>query len=543
MDHVTFADLPVAENYVAQITALGAEHRRDSKWLNASSFEVTLDQIDVVAALPFVAKVRPVAVYNRPEVEKAQVYTPDRYEIQGKSAAYALNYGASLRQLEMLHVPAMHDLGYNGSGVVVAMFDGGFYKDHEAFSDIMTGSRLLDEYDFVFDDTETQNELEDQWDAHYHGTYTWSTLGGSVDGVLYGPAYGASFLLAKTEDVRSETQVEEDNLAAAVEWANTNGVDVISISLGYSDWYTYSDFDGETAISTIAVNTATDYGIVVCNSMGNAGPAAGTITPPADGIEIVSVGAVDSLNIITNFSSRGPTFDGRMKPEVCAQGRATFCAYPITTTDYARVNGTSLSCPLIGGAAAVILSARPDWTPQMVRRALMENADKASTPDNTYGWGLPDLTAILDWGVQIDANETVGYKPFTVDFADSSYFAGTSWSWTFGDGDGSPNQNPSHQYDGIGVYDVTLTVSTAEYSVDLTMPGYITVYPERGDADGNGTVNISDAVHIVEWVFKGGPAPDPLEIGNSNCDGNVNIADGVFIIDYVFKGGPAPGCP
>jgi hypothetical protein len=543
MDFVTFADLPVSSSYVDQIAALGAEHKRDSRWLNASSFIVSLDQIDQIASLPFVARIRPVAMYRRPNVKAQSVPPPDRSDYSGKSAAYTLNYGASLRQLQMLNVPAMHDLGYNGSGVVVAMFDGGFYKDHEAFSDIMSGGRLLNEYDFVFDDNETQNELVDQWDAHYHGTYTWSTLGGAVDGVLYGPAYGASFLLAKTEDVRSETSVEEDNLAAAVEWANTNGADVISISLGYSDWYTYSDFDGETAISTIAVNTATAYGIVVCNSMGNEGPDPGTLTAPADGFDIVSVGAVDSLKFITGFSSRGPSADGRMKPEVCAQGLATYCAYPISTSAYARVNGTSLSCPLIGGAAAVILSARPDWTPETVRLALMQNSDRASSPNNVYGWGIPDLTAILDWGVRIYADQTHEHVPFTVNFEDSSYFEGTSWSWTFGDGGVSSEQNPSHTYEDAGVYDVSLSVSTTSYTVNLTMPGFITVENERGDADGNGTVNIADAVYIIDWVFKGGPPPDPLETGNADCDGNVNIADGVFIIDYVFKGGSAPGCP
>jgi serine protease AprX len=272
----------------------------------------------------------------------------------------------------------------------------------------------LAEYDFIFNDYQTANEANDvssQWD---HGTYTWSTLGGAKTGTLYGPAFGASFVLAKTEDVRSETQVEEDNWAEAVEWADSLGADVISSSLGYSDWYTYASFDGHTAVTTIAANLATAYGIVVCNAMGNEGPNPGTLIAPADAYEIISCGAVGSSGTIAGFSSRGPTYDGRMKPEVCAQGVSTYCASSWGVTSYTNVSGTSLSTPLIGGCAAVLLSARPNLTPQQVRLAFMQTASKAANPDNTYGWGILNLAAALKWGANFTAANRIGQAPLSV---------------------------------------------------------------------------------------------------------------------------------
>jgi len=456
-EQITFADLPVFQGYIDDIKALGGHLRRVSRWLNAASFEIPLEDLDAVSRLEFVSKVRPVASYH---TETTIPGTPEDNLLKNAHPEYVLNYGDSYGQLNQINVPLVHDLGFNGAGVIVAMFDTGFRKDHEAFAAAFAESRVLAEYDFIFDDYETQNEPEDNSTQHNHGTYTWSTLGGEFDGQLYGPAYGASFILAKTEDIRSETPVEEDNWAAAVEWADSIGASVISSSLTYSDWYTYADYDGQTCVITIAANLATSYGIVVSNSMGNSGPAQGTLGAPADAYEILSVGAVYSSGTIVSFSSRGPTADGRIKPEVCAQGVATYCASPAYPSAYTNVSGTSLSCPLIGGCAAVLMSARPSMTPQAVRLALMETASNASSPDNTYGWGIANLREALDWGARIGADVTTGTAPLTVSFIDSSYVPTTNWNWTFGDGDTSPDQNPVHMYANPGVYDVALSVTS-----------------------------------------------------------------------------------
>ena len=176
----------------------------------------------------------------------------------------ALNYGSSRDQLAQLKVPAAHVKGFSGKGEIVAIFDTGFRKDHIAFKN----HKVIAEHDFVFDDDDVTNGGE--FDSH--GTGTWSCAGGAAPGQYYGPAYQADFILAVTEDIRSETIVEEDNWVAAMEWADRKGASVISSSLGYSDWYSPSDFNGNTPITSRAASTAARKGIVVVNSAGNAGP-------------------------------------------------------------------------------------------------------------------------------------------------------------------------------------------------------------------------------------------------------------------------------
>ncbi|MBD3404462.1 S8 family serine peptidase [candidate division GN15 bacterium] len=477
MDQVLFVDLPVVKSYVSGIEDAGAKLRRVSKYLNAASYEIAFEDLDRIAALPYVAQVRPLAVFTR-DLPEAPSGT-DSFNTPGGGedvtpGADGLNYGSSFDQLDQINVIPVHEKGYNGEGVTLAIFDTGYRKSHQAFAQHYADGRVLGEWDFVFDDDNTANESGD-WSSQWnHGTYIWSTSAGYLDGVIYGPAYKANFLLAKTEDVRSETQVEEDNWVAAVEWADSAGADLITSSLGYSQWYTYSDYDGETATITIAANTAHSLGILVCTSMGNSGPGSGTLTAPADAFNSLSVGAVTSSGSIASFSSRGPTADGRTKPEVVARGVATYCATASGDASYGTANGTSLSTPLVAGAAAVLMQARPSFTPDMIRLALMETADQADNPDNTYGWGLINLDAALTWGVNFYANDRIGEAPVIVHFQDSSTLNVTGWLWDFGDGESSTDQNPLHEFTNPGAYDITLTVQTTEYGeLETQKVGYV----------------------------------------------------------------------
>ncbi len=400
-DIIDERDLPCSETYIRQVLETGAVKRISSKWLNALSVSATAGQLEQIEVLPFVQKLEPVYGGVRREVD-----------IRGTSAPAAPcqlpqtrnDYGPSLYQLQEMNVIAAHEAGYTGEGVLVLMLDTGFYKDHQT----LHADQIIAEWDFINDDGNTQNEEGDPENQHSHGTATLSTLGGSFDGQLYGPAYNANFLLAKTEDISQEQPIEEDWYVAGLEWGEGLGADVASSSLGYIDWYTQDDLDGETAVTTLAVNTAVENGMVIATAAGNYGQ--GGIIAPADAFKVITCGAVDSSGTIAGFSSRGPTADGRIKPEVCARGVSTYCAAVDGPATYRHASGTSLSTPLTGGACAVILSAHPDWTPHQVRAALMLTADNAENPDNNYGWGIIDVMAAIDLSLisgDVDGNELV----------------------------------------------------------------------------------------------------------------------------------------
>jgi len=460
---VLFVDLPVDRGYVDAVGALGAAHRRTSKWLNAASFEIPVDRLDAIAALPYVAEIRPLATFKTDSqaVETAPRELPSSQLLESGAIAY----GYAQAQVEQINVPPVHEKGYSGAGVTLAIFDTGYRKSHASFSQHYIDGRVLAEWDFINDDGETANETANaDWGSQWnHGTYIWSTSGGLAPGYLVGPAYGASFLLAKTEDVRSETPVEEDNWIAALEWADSLGADVITSSLSYSDWYTVADLDGQTAAITIAANTAAGLGIVVCNSMGNSGPSATTLTAPADAFEILAVGAVDQNGLIAGFSSRGPTYDGRTKPEVVARGVSTSAASASSDGSYTTVSGTSLSTPLVAGAVCLLIEARPEFPPQLIRQALMETADRSGSPDNDYGWGLINVDSALTWGINFTGTPVLGDAPQMVNFSNLSTLPHSYQQWLFGDGVSSTATNPSHMYTEAGAYDVSLTITTDDY--------------------------------------------------------------------------------
>jgi len=447
-DRVMHLDIPVRETYIDRVRDLGGVLRRESRWLNAASFEIDVNQLDSLGNLPFVSEIRPmITLYRAPEITDA---LPDEGD-NGDSmhgAQGGLNYGGSLGQLTQINVPAAHVAGYDGTGVRVCMMDTGYRKNHTVFASAFAENRVIGEYDFIFNDGNTQDSVgQDASGQHSHGTNTWSILGGELDGTHYGPAYNAEFLLAKTEYVPTETQVEEDNWVAAIEWADLNGADIVSSSLGYTDWYVTANYNGDFCVTTKAADSAAVLGIIVCNSAGNAGPSASTLGAPADADSILTVGAVSSSGTIASFSSRGPTADGRIKPEVCAQGAGTHIATSSTTTSFSNGNGTSYSCPLLGGAAALVLQAHPSWTPMQVREALMMTASMRCTPGNTYGWGIIDVMAAINYDGC--AEPCTPNAPFT---SDASPCANVSYTIAWGPVGGSTGyelyENGNLVYDG-----------------------------------------------------------------------------------------------
>lgn len=393
-------DVPVAPAYVEAVAARVLKVRQQSRWFNAVSVEATAAQVRALEALPFVARLDVVRRYRRgPAEPMADLPASARSSsAPALSRAAAIDYGTSIGQLRQIDVPAVHELGLHGEGVVVAVFDAGFSNlSHEVFAPMT----ILARRDFVNGDDDVADGADRGEGSH--GTMTLSVLGGFKEGQLVGPAFAASFILAKTEDTSSETPVEEDNWAAAAEWAEGLGADVISSSLGYLDYdspftsYGFADMNGDVAISTKAADVAASLGVVVVNSAGNAGfdPAHNTLGAPADGRGVIAAGAVDPFGSRASFSSVGPTADGRIKPDVAAQGVGVKVASPALPSGYGFANGTSFSCPLTAGVAALVLQAYPGYTPQQVADALRRTASRAATPDNLLGYGIVDALAAV----------------------------------------------------------------------------------------------------------------------------------------------------
>lgn len=391
-----YADLPIREGYVNQLKKDGFVAIAESRWLNAVSIRIAPYQITKLKSYSFIEKIQKVKYYKRKPTPLPKdhaipfsIFDPSDYQ---------LDYGESLTQNALMHVPKVHELGINGTDVIIGMLDTGFNYDlHSAFADII----VLDEYDFIHQDQRTQNEpTEDSWQQHDHGTMVLATIGAFQEGDLIGPAYRAKYLLAKTEDNSNEDIIEEDYWIAGLEWLEKKGADIVSSSVGYNDWYTFEQLDGNTALTTYAADIAVKKGMLVVNSMGNEGNKPGSIIAPADGDSVVSVGAVTAENILSHFSSIGPTADGRIKPDVVALGNGVRTVAPNSFGKFMTSNGTSFACPLVAGVAALILSSHPELTPMQVRETLRMTADRAHDPNNEYGWGLVNaLDAVLYHGM------------------------------------------------------------------------------------------------------------------------------------------------
>jgi len=372
------SDLPLHRPYLEALKAEGVEFRTFSKWLNAVSILADCVQTKRIAGLPFVASLRRVS-------GRAGSPEPESLDAPTKEVGTLYLYGKSWRQLQQIQVLDLHNEGYTGTGVRVAIFDTGFWLAHETFS----GLNLIAEHDFINNDSITANQPGDPAGQHDHGTMCLSLLAGQSPGKLMGAAFGAEYILAKTEDIADERPVEEDWWIAAAEWADSLGAQVISSSLCYSDWYTYADMDGQTAPITNAADRAALNGIVVVNAAGNSGAAPWRyIAAPADGDSVITLGSVDSLGVRSSFSSQGPTYDGRTKPTVMAMGQANYIADPSGASAYRRGSGTSFATPLAAGAIALLLEKHPGWLPGNVIEAITATGTRASNPDSLYGWGI-----------------------------------------------------------------------------------------------------------------------------------------------------------
>ncbi len=385
-------DVPAYGAYVEAIKKEAAAVRHVSRWLNAVSIEASGRALKRIAGLPFVLRIERVKVYSFREPVSPPQVKPGVPSAEAE--AHILDYGPSLTQVLQMNVPVLHDMGYFGRGVLICMLDSGFNNlQHEALGHL----NILATWDFVNGDPVVSDEAGQMGNGN-HGTNTLSVIAGYRPGRLIGPAFGASFILGKTENTEWERHIEEDHWIAGAEWADALGADIISSSLGYRDQFTsgdmnYSseDLDGNTTIVAHGANIAAAKGILIVNSAGNEGassPPENSLVSPSDSPWVVAVGAVNEQGIRVGFSSTGPTADGRIKPDVMAQGSSVYSAGPGAADEYEYVSGTSFSCPLTAGAAALILEINPTWTNQDIMNAIKQTAGRGDHPDNLYGRGV-----------------------------------------------------------------------------------------------------------------------------------------------------------
>ena len=400
-NYFTYQDLPIEQNYVKTLHNLGIKIENKLKWFNAVSAFLTNTQFNEIRDLKFVEKIeslkklRSTKPYNKN-------WKPDNSLLK-TSVENNFEYGSSLTQNSLSDIPKIHNMGFSGEGVIIGLLDTGYdWEQHNALKDRI----VLAERDFIFKDNETANEEGQDtisW-QHNHGTSVFSIIGGFDEGNLIGSAFNASYVLAKTEFVTAETHVEEDNYAAALEWMDSIGVDITSSSLAYSEFddsvfsYNYQDMDGKTTIVTKAAEMAFVRGLVVITSAGNEGNTSWKyITAPGDGFNTLTIGAVSSTNIVTSFSSEGPTYDGRIKPEIVAMGSGIINARAGTIDGYGSGGGTSYSAPIAAGIAGLLLSAHPHLTNSQIRKIMINSGDNFENPDNERGYGLISAVRALTY--------------------------------------------------------------------------------------------------------------------------------------------------
>ena len=386
-------DLPVSPAYLAQVRAVSGHPQVvfTSRWLNGAVLACDSVTLAQVQQLPAVRSAQLLSRVPPQAPAPAPVVTPT--PTPAAPASPRATYGKAYAQNQLIGAVAMHDAGYRGEGMQIAIFDAGFPGADRitALQNIQTQSRVASTHNFV--DGGRQVYLRNG-----HGTACLSLIGGELPGYYVGTAPHATFHLCITEDVDSESPMEEANWLAAAEYADSVGVDVISSSLGYNTFddaalsHTYAQLNGRTALASQAALGAARAGMVVVNSAGNDGNNSWHyIGVPADADSIITVGAVDSLRNHAGFSSYGPTADGRIKPTLSSMGVASAVLAPSGVA--VRGNGTSYACPELAGLVAGFWQANPTLSAQQVIAALEAGASQAQAPDNTLGYGIVDFKA------------------------------------------------------------------------------------------------------------------------------------------------------
>lgn len=398
---IEFNDLPLSNDYKSTVRKRGVVIEAQSKWLNY----IVVHNEDLVK------------IIDLDFIERVEKINSNYYSnlCESASSVADFNYGESLNQLAMLRGDVLHGLGYTGDGMQIAVIDGGFFSAEpggsSVFDSLWLNNQIISTYSFVNKDTNV-------FAVGSHGAKVLSIMGSRVDSALIGSAPLADYYLLQSENEISETTIEMDYWLMAAEYADSAGADVINSSLGYSTFdggigdYTVSDMDGNTTIVTKAADMAASKGILVVVSAGNSGLNDwGRLTAPSDGDSVLSVGAVRNNGIPAGFSGRGPSADGRVKPNVAAQGVST--VYGNSNSSVSTGNGTSFSSPIIAGLSACLWQANSSLSNMEILRIIEKSSHQYFAPDVFMGFGIPNFEAsFYSIGLQEENRESaIGIYP------------------------------------------------------------------------------------------------------------------------------------
>ena len=412
---ITEQDLPINPQYKQQILALHPQMQplAVSKWMN--TFTVYCPDSTVVPQilnLPFVDSIKAVGAYILNDALSSQIpeNQPTIVKNSLNSTKDSLDYGYGFAQIAFHNGHLLHEAGFRGEGMLIAVIDGGFYgiETISFFPDMVNEGRFYGHYSLMPNFVDT---LESGW-SEVHGTIVTSTIAANTSGELIGTAPAASYALIHTEWVGSEELVEEDFWANGAEIADSIGADVINSSLGYRAFpdfpqsdVTYADMDGVNSIASRCATILGQKGVIVCIAAGNDGSNEYYyVGRPGDAFDILCVGASAVDSIIADFSSHGPSYDGRVKPDITSVGVETSCYYPGDWLSTA--NGTSLATPVATGLCACLWQAMPQYTSTEMMQIIRESSHLYNNPNTEYGYGIPDFYKAYTTHVGIN-----NYKP------------------------------------------------------------------------------------------------------------------------------------
>lgn len=423
-------DVPIAQTYIDQITAVtGITVMAKSKWLNALHVRGTQTNIQLLTNLSFVSHVQ-FANSNLNSRQSGSNARSNELKLVNKQLEILVdyNYGDSSNQIQMLNGHLLHQQNYTGQGKIVAIMDAGFPGVNTAspFQRLRDNNLILGGYNFPDRNTSI-------YTRNSHGTSVLSCMAGYVNSQLVGTAPDAQYYLFITEDTNSENPVEESYWVEAAEMADSLGVDVINTSLGYFEYdnpnysYLYSDMNGIKTFAARGADKAFSKGMICITSAGNSGNSANPhIATPADAITTLTVGAVDTSENYVSFSSIGPSFDGRVKPDVCAKGLgATVSSSSGTIT---TANGTSFSSPILAGMVTAFWSAVPNMTNAQIVQFVKQSADLYANPTIYKGYGIPNFQLALNNALSVNSyqNDSINVYPnpvqdkLTIVFSDTN---------------------------------------------------------------------------------------------------------------------------